>query len=112
MLQSRRIATVSSSAAEDAMTRLAELARAGDATRFAGAVRLYDEGTAGPPADDPPVGLCAHRCKACGNGYLQVDPPAALAPGGPPPRTDITSEFAAALFRPAGSVPRGGAAAV
>jgi hypothetical protein len=101
LLQRKRVATVSSSAAAAALPRISELARKGDPDRFAQAVRLYDEGAAGPPADDPPLDLCVRRCKACGHGYVEVE--TARAQGFAvivPPRTDIPSEFAATLFKP------------
>jgi hypothetical protein len=96
-MQRRRLATVSASVAHHALLRLQKLAQAGDATPFRKAVALYDEGTT-PHADaDPPVQLCIHRCLACGNGYLEVEPPA-FAPDAASPTTAVTGEFAAALF--------------
>ena len=100
LLQRKRVATVSSSAAAAALARMSELARQGDPQRFADAVRVYDEGAAGPPADDPPLDLCVRRCKACGYGYVEVE--TARAQGFAvivPPRTDVTSDFAASLFK-------------
>jgi hypothetical protein len=101
LLQRKRVATVSSSAATQALTRMSELARRGDPERFAEAVRLYDEGAGGPPAEDPPLDLCVRRCKACGYGYVETE--TARAQGfavAVPPRTDVNSEFAAMLFKP------------
>ena len=98
----RRLATVSASVSSHALMRLQKLAVAGDARAFRKAVELYDEGPA--PRDqskhsggDQPVALCIVRCLACGNGYLEVEPPT-FAPDISQPKTAVTGEFAAALF--------------
>jgi len=102
-LQRRRLATVSASCSSQALSRLQKLAQAGDAKPFRKAVALYDEGAGtahadhGDRATDPPVELCIQRCLACGNGYLEVKPPA-FAPDITAPTTAVTGEFAAALF--------------